>query len=30
MLGKDRKPQKIAKLESDEAIVNIYLQPTQS
>ncbi|MGK7892368.1 MAG: DNA topoisomerase (ATP-hydrolyzing) subunit A [Xenococcus sp. (in: cyanobacteria)] len=30
ILGKDRKPQKIAKLESNEAIVNIYLQPTQS
>ena len=30
VLGKDRKPQKIAKLESNEAIVNIYLQPTQS
>ncbi len=30
ILGKDRKPQKIAKLDSEEAIVNIYLQPTQS
>ena len=30
VLGKDRKPQKIAKLEAKDAIVNIYLQPTQS
>ena len=30
ILGKDRKPQKIAKLSSEEAIVNIYLQPAQS
>ena len=30
ILGKDRKPQKITKLDSDEAIINIYLQPTQS
>ena len=30
ILGKDRKPQKIAKLDSEEAIINIYLQPTQS
>ncbi len=30
ILGKDRKPQKIVKLDSEEAIVNIYLQPAQS
>ncbi|ELS05147.1 type IIA topoisomerase (DNA gyrase/topo II, topoisomerase IV), A subunit [Xenococcus sp. PCC 7305] len=30
ILGKDRKPQKIAKLDAKDAIVNIYLKPAQS
>jgi len=30
ILGKDRKPQKIAKLDAKDAIANIYLKPTQS
>ena len=30
ILGKDRKPQKIVKLDPEEVIANIYLQPAQS